>query len=392
MTGLSKAFSGLFEQTSYSVGRFLFWISAPAMATEAWDKIAVLSLMNLFMMTLYGSIIGGPSFIRLLQKSAVDPLYGYFPCHAMIAALALIGPLLYVIIQTEDARDDPGFILLLILLPWVSSAADWSRKTMILLNRQGTQFIRNFAFSALWLIYVLALLAGIFPINFEILSLIFCLLTGVIYLPVRGSFQKFNWVGHDSLAPFSVWRHYLFTGLVAYMLGNAVFWINSDSDVLQQFVIMRNYLTPVLLLSLYIESYGAVQLEAATQKRRLIGGYLLGVLVATIILASAALVILYFSNPAESTIDLSVFGLVVITTFLIAVIKVPTVYLRLRLRDHLVSAAYLTLFPIWPLAYLLNFLPTLPYLGLELLVAQYLLLAIGLSIFAAISKNPSRER
>ena len=37
-------------------------------------------------------------------------------------------------------------------------------------------------------------------------------------------------------------------------------------DILVEFIIIRNYLTPILLMSLYIESYGAMQLEASNKR------------------------------------------------------------------------------------------------------------------------------
>lgn len=257
---------------------------------------------------------------------------------------------------------------------------------MVLLGRHRGQARRNLVFAVLWLGFGLALWLGAAPVSVEILALVFCGLTGAVYLPVRGVLKAVGWVGNEALAPFSVWRHYLLTGVLAYGLGNALFWIAIDSPALQQFVILRNYLAPVLLLSMYFESYGALQLEAADQKRRLIGRYLLGVAVATIVLAGGALGLLQGMGREGPEVDLRVFGFVVATTFLIAVIKVPTVYLRLRQRDHLVSWVYLGLLPLWPLAYGFGLLPRLPFFGLELLLAQYLGLALGLAAFAGGAK------
>jgi hypothetical protein len=380
MAGWSRTLSGLFEQASYSAGRFLFWVTAPALATEAWDQIALLSLMNLFMMTLYTSIIGGPSFFRIVRGPEGAALAGYFPCHAVIAVLSGIGPVGYAVLHPQAAQQDPGFLVVLVLVPWVSAAADWSRKTMIVLGRHRVQACRNLLFLALWLGFGLALWWRAAPVRVETLALVFCVLTGGLYLPLRGVLRAARWRATEALAPFSVWRHYLLTGGLAYGLGNALFWIAIDSPSLQRFVILRNYLAPVLLLSMYIESYGALQLEAADQKRQLIGRYLLGVAVATIALACGALGLL---QGMGLEVDLRVFGFVVATTFLIAVIKVPTVYLRLRQRDHLVSWVYLALLPLWPLAYGLGLLPVF---GLDLLLAQYLLLALGLAAVALGSK------
>jgi hypothetical protein len=172
-------------------------------------------------------------------------------------------------------------------------------------------------------------------------------------------------------------------------LGNALFWMAINSPALQDFVVLRNYLTPVLLLSLYIESYGALQLEAADQKRRLMARYLLGVGAATMALSGGAYVFLRIGGG--QAVDPAIFGFVGAITFLIAVIKLPTVYLRLRGQEHLVTLVYLALVPLWPLASYFGLLARLPFAGLELLLGQYLVLAFGLAL-AAVPRLPWPRR
>ena len=391
MRAWAKPLAGLWEQASYSAGRFLFWVMAPALATDAWDKIALLSLLNLFMMMLYASIIGGPSFYRLVRGQPEEPagmgaLSAYLPCQAVIAALSLIGPCGYILLHPEAARADPGFVALLVVLPWVSSAADWARKTMILLGRQKGQGRRNLLFAGLWLAYAFWLALWPAPVGVEALALVFCGLTAVVYLPISGVGRAAHRGGRAALAPFSVWRQYLVAGGLAYGLGNALFWMAIDSPALQDFVVLRNYLAPVLLLSLYIESYGALQMEAADQKRRLVLRYLLGVGAATIAFSGGAYGVLRFG--AGQAVDPVIFGFGAGITFLIAAIKLPTVYLRLRGQEHLVTLVYLMMVPLWPLAFAFGLLGRLPFAGLELLLGQYLVLALGLALAAAAPRLP----
>ena len=102
----------LFEQATYSGGRFLFWVSAPLLAADNWDKVAILSILNLLVMMLYGSVVGGPSFFQIVRGSSSNALAGYFPCLAVICLLAVVGPLAYLAMDSEGARNDPKFFFL----------------------------------------------------------------------------------------------------------------------------------------------------------------------------------------------------------------------------------------------------------------------------------------
>jgi len=373
------------EQASYSGGRFLFWVLTPVLITDSWEEIATLSLMNLLTMSLYSSIIGGPAFYRLVKRGAGDIRASYLLCQIVIAGLALIGPALYTLVWWQVAVEDPRFIGLLFLFPWVSTAADWARRTQILQKKQSNQVFRNMLFASVWLIYSALLFVGALEAQFATTTLMFCLLSAGIYCPVSGVLRGPIASGLTALAPFNVWRHYLAAGLLAYVFGNAIFWLDSESGTLVDFVIFRNYLNPILLMSLYIESYGAIQLEAVQNKWRIILRYIAGVAAMTVMLSGVAVILITYGATDARSIDPAIFSLVVANTFLIAIIKLPTVYLRLSQRDHLVSGAYLLMLPVWPLAYGFDLLRYLPYSGIEILVSLYLILFLSLSAFAIAS-------
>jgi hypothetical protein len=376
----------LLEQSSYSGGRFLFWVLTPVLVTDAWDKIATLSLVSLLTMTLYSSIIGGPAFFRLVNREADDIRDSYLLCQTIIAGLALIGPSLYTLVWWPVTVEDSGFVGLMFLLPWVSSAADWARRTQLLLKEPLNLLVRNFLFIIIWLSYSIFLFLGVFDALFFHITLMFCFLSAVIYLPIHGVLRGSITSGLIALAPFSVWRSYLTVGLLAYVFGNTLFWLNDESRDLVDFVIFRNYLNPVLLLSLYIESYGAIQLAATENKWPVILRYVIGVAFVTAMLTCFAVFLINYGAPDANTFDATVLLLVAICTFLIALIKLPTVYLRLKQRDNLVSRAYLIMIPIWPLVYGFDILRHMPYSGIEILVMLYLILFLSLSAFAISSK------
>ena len=142
----------LFEQASYSGGRFLFWVSAPVLVTSAWEELSILSLMNLLTMTLYSSVVGGPVFYRLVKRDEKDIRDSYLLSQVIIVGLALVGPALYVLFWWEAAFEDPFFIILLFLLPWVSTAADWAPYANIA-RKQFNQVLRNVSFAVIWMIY-----------------------------------------------------------------------------------------------------------------------------------------------------------------------------------------------------------------------------------------------
>ena len=75
----------------------------------------------------------------------------------------------------------------------------------------------------------------------------------------------------------------------------------------------------------------------------------------TLVVGSVSLLLITYGAAGVRHIDSSIFILVVANTFIIAVIKIPTVYLRLRQRDYLISRLFFML-PVWPLAYHLDLL------------------------------------
>ena len=81
-------------------------------------------------------------------------------------------------------------------------------------------------------------------------------------------------------------------------------------------------------------------------------------------------------------INYNILAFVVITTYCIALIKVPTVYLRLYERENLVSLMYLVMLPVWPAIYYYGLTETLPFSGLEVFIALYIFLFLGLSALA----------
>jgi len=387
---MNKAFSqttvGILEQASYSGSRFLFWIITPILVVDSWQSIATLSLINLLTASIYSSIIGGPVFIRLIGAEAKNTLSGYFICQSVIMGVAITGPLLFALIWQEAAVSDPGLVILLFLLPWVSAASDWARKTQLLLNRQYNQLVRNLFFSFLWLVYSALLFLEIFDVNLFYITLTFSLFSAIIYLPIKGAFKKASRKGYTILAPFKVWRHYLITGILAYIFGNAIFWIENNNTY-NEFVVLRNYLTPVLMIGLYIENYGAIQLKAVLQKSHIIQYYIIGILV--IITLFTSLLVLFILNTSQfgHQINLTIFAMVVTNTLLIALIKIPTVYLRLHKQDHLISMTYAVFLPIWPLTFLLDLDSTLLFSGIEILLILYFILFTSLSMLAIFSRN-----
>jgi|SaaInlStandDraft_1057018.scaffolds.fasta_scaffold43890_1 hypothetical protein len=387
---MNKAFSqttvGILEQASYSGSRFLFWIITPILVVDSWQSIATLSLINLLTASIYSSIIGGPVFIRLIGAEAKNTLSGYFICQSVIMGVAITGPLLFALIWQEAAVSDPGLVILLFLLPWVSAASDWARKTQLLLNRQYNQLVRNLFFSFLWLVYSALLFLEIFDVNLFYITLAFSLFSAIIYLPIKGAFKKASRKGYTILAPFKVWRHYLITGILAYIFGNAIFWIENNNTY-NEFVVLRNYLTPVLMIGLYIENYGAIQLKAVLQKSHIIQYYIIGILV--IITLFTSLLVLFILNTSQfgHQINLTIFAMVVTNTLLIALIKIPTVYLRLHKQDHLISMTYAVFLPIWPLTFLLDLDSTLLFSGIEILLILYFILFTSLSMLAIFSRN-----
>ena len=387
---MNKAFSqttvGILEQASYSGSRFLFWIITPILVVDSWQSIATLSLINLLTASIYSSIIGGPVFIRLIGAEAKNTLSGYFICQSVIMGVAITGPLLFALIWQEAAVSDPGLVILLFLLPWVSAASDWARKTQLLLNRQYNQLVRNLFFSFLWLVYSALLFLEIFDVNLFYITLTFSLFSAIIYLPIKGAFKKASRKGYTILAPFKVWRHYLITGILAYIFGNAIFWIENNNTY-NEFVVLRNYLTPVLMIGLYIENYGAIQLKAVLQKSHIIQYYIIGILV--IITLFTSLLVLFILNISQfgHQINLTIFAMVVTNTLLIALIKIPTVYLRLHKQDHLISMTYAVFLPIWPLTFLLDLDSTLLFSGIEILLILYFILFTSLSMLAIFSRN-----
>jgi len=387
---MNKAFSqttvGILEQASYSGSRFLFWIITPILVVDSWQSIATLSLINLLTASIYSSIIGGPVFIRLIGAEAKNTLSGYFICQSVIMGVAITGPLLFALIWQEAAVSDPGLVILLFLLPWVSAASDWARKTQLLLNRQYNQLVRNLFFSFLWLVYSALLFLEIFDVNLFYITLTFSLFSAIIYLPIKGAFKKASRKGYTILAPFKVWRHYLITGILAYIFGNAIFWIENNNTY-NEFVVLRNYLTPVLMIGLYIENYGAIQLKAVLQKSHIIQYYIIGILV--IITLFTSLLVLFILNTSQfgHQINLTIFAMVVTNTLLIALIHIPTVYLRLHKQDHLISMTYAVFLPIWPLTFLLDLDSTLLFSGIEILLILYFILFTSLSMLAIFSRN-----
>lgn len=376
----------LFEQATYSGGRFLYWILTPLVTLDSWESIAALSLMNLLTMTIYSSVIGGPSFFKLVGGDHVNALRGYLLCNAVIVLLAMLCPVIYALVRTATAMESPVFTLSLFVLPWVSVAADWARKTQIILGRYYDQTLRNLSFIALWLSYMTAVYVGAVMADFLVITFVFCTLTAIIYLPIRGALTARTWARESVLTSFSVWKHYLFSGLAAYCFGNALFWIDFEDSSLVNFLVLRNYLSPVLLLSLYIESYGALAMQASCQRRQIIYRYLVAIAVTTILVGAFAITLVEYVKRDSMESYSAVFGFVVASTFLIAAIKIPTVFLRLNQRDHLVSVVYGLLLPVWPLFYVLRIVERLPYSGLEVLLAQYVVLLAILSVLAFKSK------
>lgn len=391
MKAWSKPLLGFIEQASYSGGRFLFWVLAPILVSDSWEQIALLSLMNLLTMSLYGGVIGGPTFIRLVSASTEDKLAAYAPAHAVIVLLSLVGPAAYLAFSRADALAQPALLFLLFAVPWVSSAADWSRKTMILLGREAEQIWRNLVFGGLWLTWSITTAVEITPRDLLTLAFAFSILTGLVYSPVWGIGRNLRPITLSALAPFSEWRSYLFTGVLAYAFGNALFWLNSDSTKLSQFVVLRNYLAPVLLLSLYIENHGALQMRTSTRRRRLVGIYVAGVALITIVLAWFAQVLLSTGQAGPNDVDPVTFAFVIATTLLIAIIKIPTVALRLRGQEYVVVVPYLFILPLWPAAYVFDLLTRLPYDGLEVLLIQYVFLLLGLSVRAVMAERRSQD-
>lgn len=382
MKALAKLTGNIFEQATYSGGRYLFWILVPLITPDAWGKIALLSLMNLFTMAIYGGIIGGPTFYKLVRGPVEGALISYLPCQVMLMALSFIGPAIYFIVWPADAKSNIELLGILFLLPWVSVASDWSRKTMILLNRSQVQVFRNLVFSFVWVAYIGIQFLGVLTVSFEGNALMFCLLTGLIYLPVQNSLRMTQFKKELAIEPFRVWRHYLFTGVVAYLFGNALFWVSSKNPDLVQFVILRNYLNPVLLLALYLETYGVVQMQHSLKKFRLIIYFILGLTIITISVSVFALTLIHFMGAEGLDINYNILAFVVITTYCIALIKVPTVYLRLYERENLVSLMYLVMLPVWPAIYYYGLTETLPFSGLEVFIALYIFLFLGLSALA----------
>ena len=217
-------------------------------------------------------------------------------------------------------------------------------------------------------------------------KLTFSLFSAIIYLPIKGAFKKASRKGYTILAPFKVWRHYLITGILAYIFGNAIFWIENNNTY-NEFVVLRNYLTPVLMIGLYIENYGAIQLKAVLQKSHIIQYYIIGILV--IITLFTSLLVLFILNTSQfgHQINLTIFAMVVTNTLLIALIKIPTVYLRLHKQDHLISMTYAVFLPIWPLTFLLDLDSTLLFSGIEILLILYFILFTSLSMLAIFSRN-----
>ena len=141
------------------------------------------------------------------------------------------------------------------------------------------------------------------------------------------------------------------------------------------------------MIGLYIENYGAIQLKAVLQKSHNIQYYIIGILV--IITLFTSLLVLFILNTSQfgHQINLTIFAMVVTNTLLIALIKIPTVYLRLHKQDHLISMTYAVFLPIWPLTFLLDLDTTLLFSGIEILLILYFILFTSLSMLAIFSRN-----
>lgn len=372
----------LLEQASYSASRYAFWVITPILFTENWSMIAALSLVNMLEMAVYSSILGGPSYYRLVRGDSHIALSSYFVSNIILFFLSMSTFIVFIGFS-QSVLDQPfSDIIVLAFFPWISISSDWSRKVHIVLGRHRVQTARNFIVLSIWVVFSMLIFTRRLPATFVSCAIVFCLICALVYLPLRGAFKEKAWNHRLVMTPFSVWRHYLIAGVVAYFIGNAVFWMSLNNKMITEFVIFRNYLNAVLILGLFMESYGSLSLQRNPQNRwNLFSRYLFWIGLLTLCSGCISFFVLpIFKKEAIVSPEIAIF--VMITTFIIAAIKFPLVYLRLAQRDHLVTFVYLLVLPVWPLIYFFKLLPMLPFLGIEILCGQYFFLLIFFTWFA----------
>lgn len=352
----------LIEQITFSGFRYLFWISIPFFFSESLNFISKLTLINLLNITIYSTLIGTPSFYLLSKKGEKILKKSFLPINLVIVFTSF-----FSIITTHYFFNIPFFskdFLIMGLFIYASSLSDWNRKVSILKKEVNFQSYKNMFSILLWLIYLLLVHFKFINYSYLFSACIFSLINifvqlnyGYLTIRVHNSYK-------DIFETPKVLKQYLIVSIIAYLSGNLLFYF-TESDSLNLFIVLRNYLTPITVLSLFIETHGAIE-HQNKNKRKIFSNQFFIISAISIIIILFVGLFLYFISDFY---DFYLYLFASITTFLVAIIKIPTVFLRLHNHDYLITKAYIfSLFFLVPILFFNNFFM---YDGIEIITLSY---------------------
>jgi hypothetical protein len=361
--------SNLIEQVTFSGFRYLFWISVPFLFSDSLIFISKLTLINLLNITIYSTLVGTPSFYLLSKKNKLLNK-SFLPINIVILFVSLLSILsTYFFLKVSFFSEE--FIIIGLFI-YASSLSDWNRKISILKEDVRTQSYKNIISILVWCCYLILVYNKL--VNTSFLFSTFIFLSMNIFVHFNYSYLKFKLFDNylEVFESANVLKQYFTVSIIAYLSGNLIFYF-LESNSLSLFIIFRNYLTPITVISLFIETHGALDLKAKNKQLVFFNQFLLISLVSILILIAVGLFLYFFTD----FFDLILYLFASITTFLVAIIKIPTVLLRLNNYDFLITKVYL--YSLLILLPALIFNNMFVYQGIELITCSYLFIFLYLT-------------
>jgi hypothetical protein len=358
------------EQFTFSGFRYLYWVTLPFLFTDSITFISKLTLINLLNITIYSTAVGTPSFYLLSKKNKNFLHKSFLPINIVILTLSIAS-----IFATHFFLKIPFFSIEFIIIGlfiYASSLSDWNRKISILRQNISSQIYKNISCILIWCIYLILVYFRLLDTSYLFSTFIFLMLN--ILIQFNYGYIKFKSFDNylEVFESVNVLKNYIIVSIIAYLSGNLIFYF-IESNSLDLFIVLRNYLAPITIISLFIETHGAIDHQSKTNNYIFLSQFLL-ILFSSIFISTVVGLFLYFFTDYFD-FDLFIFASAVM--FFVAIIKIPTVFLRLHNYDFLITRCYIySLILLLPALFFNSFFT---YSGIELIAFSYLFIFLYLT-------------
>ena len=239
----------LIDQLLFSFNRYFFWLTIPFFFSNNINFISDLIVLNLFILTIYSLSFAGPGYYYLSRVNK-ETLYRLYLSYQLFLAIfiILLGSIFSLIVFS-----DIDFVK--VLLCWVLCCSDFNRKFLL---RNGKENIVNIT---IYSIVNISLLCGYNYFELNLSNYICLYIIHNIFLSktlfIINVYKSLFYINKAilSVAKWKGSQSFAVLAICSYLIGNFIFIINPEDIYLDFFVVIRNYFTPLLIFSLYLENY-----------------------------------------------------------------------------------------------------------------------------------------